>query len=225
MKLLLLFSLLGFMAACSTRKMTREEWLKVSQKRFKSIEKEQLIKSAEKLLALADKEDITFTHYQDGFKASRFWRVYAILAVSMGTDSWQFEVKEENNELVASLYISNLSGTSGGVPMPVGSPANVTVPVVGNSVQGPALYEMFWSRLDYLTGRTTTWMDCGLAKSKIDKEETWGNIQPLCDSFTVEDELPNDLSDIEIDRIFFKNYDGKNKYLQKNRPGFLSKQK
>ncbi len=211
--------LIIFLTSCATpRKLTRDEWLIAGQKKYPlSITKDKLIKSAEKVLVLADENDVNFQYSDTGFTASRNWLIYAVIAAAMGTDYWRFDVKEEKGELVASVQPSQTSGSVTGYSAGNGNVGTVTAPTIGNPLQGTAIYDMFWSRLDFILGLRSDWLDCKSGLQKISKGETWGNLDNICDSVTLRDDYPLDLSDLEIERIFKNNQLGKEAYLSKKK--------
>lgn len=190
------------LSACAhQRQMTREEWLKAGQKTYSNISKEHLIKNAQKVLTLADGEDFKFADRPNGFTATRNWLVYVVIAAAIGTDYWNFEIVETEGKLTATLNISHtqgsVSGYAGG-----GQAGTVTTPTTGFPYQGTAIYEVFWSRLDYLLGLRNDWLDCALLNKRVKTKEVWGSTEPLCLLATVKNSLPDDLSDSEVERIF-----------------------
>ncbi|MES2770274.1 MAG: hypothetical protein V4596_14120 [Bdellovibrionota bacterium] len=193
--------LILLLSSCAHRNMTREEWLEVGQRTYSNTTKEQLIKNAEKILVLADGDDFKFIHKPNGFVASRSWLIYLVISATMGTDHWNFEVQEKDGKLIATVNASQTAGSVTGYAVN-NQAGTVTTPTMGTPIQGTAIYDTFWNRLDYLQGLKNDWMDCKRANRKIKDKETWGNIEPLCLSINVKDDLPNDLSDIEVDRIF-----------------------
>lgn len=189
-----------FLSACAQKQMSREEWLAVTQRTYSNVKKEHLIAKAEEVLTLADGDDFILAHNQDGFTASRNWLLYIVIAASSGTDFWTFEVKPGSGDTInarvsVSYNAGNIvaTGTSGGA---------ITTPGSGSAVQGNAVYNIFWSRLDYLLGKTDQWMDCRLVSKKFKSKEYFGVDDALCNSFNMESNYPLDLSEKEVDRIF-----------------------
>lgn len=194
--------------SCTHKKLSRDEWQKVGQKEYTGVSKEELITAAQKVLVLADGNDISFASTKDGFVASRNWQIYAALAANMGTDYWTFEAKEEKGKLIATIQPSMVVGTVGGY----------SENQKGNPVQGTAIYEMFWTRLDYMLKRRSSWHSCKEGLDKSRSGETWGSLEQICDSITLNDDYPDDLSDEEIERIFAKDYHNRISYYKKHRP-------
>lgn len=221
-KALLILISLSLVSCASHRTLTREEWLQVGKKEFTNIKKEDLIKNAEKLLTLMDGRDVKFSYTQNGFVASRNWLIYVVVAAAVGTDYWTFDVQEKDNKLIASIQPSTMAGTVSGYAVG-GQVSTITTPTIGTPIQGTAIYNMFWNRLDYLLGKTDQWMDCKQGLSKINKNETWGNLEHICDSVTIDDNYPENLSDAEIERIFKNDYNGKSQYFKKSRPELYAK--
>ena len=208
--------LLGvLLVSCATnRSMTREEWLTNTQKTYTGVTKEELIKKAEEVLTLADGTDFRFAHSEKGFTASRKWIVYMVIAAAMGTDSWSFEVQEKNGKLIASVQAGTQAGSIGAD----GNGGTFTAPTMGEPIQSAATYKMFWDRLDYLLGKRTDWADCRTMKEQIKAGQIWGDLEHICDSITLNDDAPANLSDQETDRVFKGRTDLRLKYLKKYHP-------
>lgn len=224
MKNFFLVLIISLLASCAShRTLTREEWLQIGQRNYTGIEKEKIINAAEKLLKLADGNDFQFSYTPDGFVASRRWLLYMVIAATVGTDYWTFEVKEVDKKLIANVRASSVAGNVNGYPTGGGQVSTVTTPSIGVPLQGTAMYDMFWNRLDYLLGLRNTWMDCDQGLDKIKSGETWGHLERICDSVTLNDDYPENLSESEIERIFKNNYSKKSEYLKKYRPELYEK--
>lgn len=213
----ILLSLLSLFSCATSRQLTREEWETVAQKKYNNIEKSKLIAAAESVMKLADNDDFKFSYTQNGILGSRKWLVYMVLAASMGVDNWLFEVTEKNGDTVASLQLSRQAGDMTGYS--VGNSSGVvTTPNMGYPAMETASYDLFWRRLDYMLGLTTTWTSCKDEEENIKKKLAWGNISYLCDSMTIANNYPVDLSDDEMNRIFKNNLREKSLYLKKSNP-------
>lgn len=174
----LLLALLVLAVSCaSPRRMTTNERQALAQKEYSHLSREELIDAAKQVFVLMDKKDVEFQTTENGFVASRDWFMYRVVHASCGTDFWKFEVKEENGKLVASIRPSVRYGL-------------VESEEKGALVQGSAIYDMFWSRLDYLVGQSNKWPTCEEALKKSQSNQTWGSLEQICDSITLSDELP-----------------------------------
>lgn len=220
-----------FYSSCATKKkMTREEslkareeWLKFSHKEYPNLSKEQIIAGAEEVLNLADGDDFKFFHTEDGFIAKRIWFIYAVLAAEQGTDTWKFSVKKNEKGInVATFYVTRTSGTISGTVTGSGDTTTMTLPSQDDIIQGTAIYEIFWNRMDYVLGMSTSWPDCNLYKKKITENKVTGELTQICDSVTLDDKLPMNLNDEELIRIFkndkFKIRDYKRKQNTESTP-------
>lgn len=212
-----ILALVVFQLSCVTqRKITREEWQKLGNREYQNIDKETLIKNAEKVLVLSDPKDFTFAYTRDGFVGKRNWMVYAVLSVVAGTDNWGFEVKQEGNKLHATISPSRRVGSTTAYSSGGGVGA-VTDPGAEAAIQDPATYLMFWDRLEYMLGLKDQWTDCNDGYEKVKRKETWGNMYMLCD-MTSQSEYPDNLSSAEAERLMKDNYIQKWKYMRKHYP-------
>lgn len=64
-----------------------------------------------------------------------------------------------------------------------------TTPMAGTPVEGTAIYDVFWSRLDYLLGLRSDWMTCKMADEKVKEKIVWGANDAMCNSFNVKDNV------------------------------------
>lgn len=210
--------LIALNVSCAGQRMlTREEWQAAGQMTFNDVSKKELIEKAQQVLTLADGEDVKFTFRNNGFSASRPWLVYAVIAITNGTDYWVFDVEDKDGSLLATVQAS--SASSAITPYAVGGQVGtVSTTSFGTPIQGTAIYDMFWGRLDYLLDRRKDWPDCRSGLQKIRRGETWGNLDQICDSVTLIDDAPANLSDAEIARVFKGREPALEKYLKRHQP-------
>ncbi|WP_425450309.1 hypothetical protein [Virgifigura deserti] len=186
---LLLITLAG---CASPRTMSRDEWLQASTRTYTDVSKDQFFAAAEELFRLADGDDFQVAYPDaDQMVATRRWTVYMVLAFSMGTDTWLVRATDESDGLAASVAVS--TGNSGAGPMMTtggdwtvtGAPGAGAIPV-----QGTAIYEIFWARMDYLLGKSPDWMTCEEAIERAKTKVVWGNNEALCNLINVKDRTP-----------------------------------
>lgn len=211
-----IFFLTVALAACVTKhkKMTREEWLQVGQHSYVGIKKEVLIDKAQKVLELADGDDFHFSYTPNGFVASRNWFLYYVIGSTQGTDYWTFNVEEKDGKLVADVRASTTAGTLTAYSNGMGA-STVTTPTIGIPIEGTALFNLYWRSLDYVLGLTDRWEDCRDGLERVKRDETWGYLVNICDSVTLNNSYPDNLSDSEIERIFKDRYYDKWAYMKK----------
>jgi len=179
------------MVGCAAPKqLSRDEWLTVTTRHYASVTKEEVLLAAEKLFGLADGNDFQFFHAEEGLMATRNWLVYMVLAAASGTDYWKIQVATSNNGVDVTAQVN--TSAQGVTPMPTtgGAWTATTMPMAGSPVQGTAIYDVFWARLDYLLGKRTDWMTCKEANKRVGEKITWGDNSALCNSFNVADKSP-----------------------------------
>ena len=168
---------------------TREEYMGLIYRTYENVEPEKVLAAAERLLRLADEEDITFQHSEDGFRAYRKWLLYAIITARWGTDTWDIKVKPAGDGTKATVQIwTSLEGQA--LPMAIGAGwGAVPAPGTGSApTQSPGLYDIFWARMDYLLGLREDWMTCSESDARIISGIVRGSNGQLC-SITVEDRV------------------------------------
>ncbi|MCB9965765.1 MAG: hypothetical protein H6855_06760 [Rhodospirillales bacterium] len=184
-----------FLSACATSKpkpLSREEYLQTTTREYTGFSQEEVISAAEEVLKLADGDDFIFSHTKNGFSATRNWSVYVVLAAAMGTDFWQFQAVPQGDIIKAEVIVSTSSSAISGAYMGNGIAAPMTIPAGSASVAGNALYDLFWSRLDYILGTSDKWRSCKEQAQLKKVGVIWGNDDGLCNSFNVKDMSPKE---------------------------------
>lgn len=192
MKKIYFIAILLIIEGCVHRpRLSREEWLNATSKYYDGLTKEQVISAAEQLFILCDGDDFQLVHTEDGIIATRNWTVYLVLAASIGTDYWLLKVTNYNNGVKATIQINTQAQGVSGMPNTNGGVSAYTSALAGNPVNGNAIYDLFWSRMDYLLGKRPNWMSCEIADERIKSKIVWGSNEALCNSFNVDDKSPS----------------------------------
>ena len=184
---------MAFLSGCATSKhqeLTREEWLATTTRTYEGIDREKIIKAAERLFRLADGDDFRIAHYEEGLYATRNWSVYVVLAATFGTDYWKLSVTPDKKNVRASIQINTQSQAVSPMMVSNGAWAATSMPMSGSPVMGTAIYDVFWSRMDYLLGFRQDWMTCQIANQRVEHGITWGTNEALCNSFNIKDNPP-----------------------------------
>lgn len=174
--------------------LTRDEYLKITQRTYEGASANEVFSAAEKLLRLADGDDFRFFHDDYSMSATRSWSIYLVLAATMGTDTWNIRAKDlEGGSVRVSAAINTSSGSVLPMPTTGGDMSAGSTPGMGGNVPGTAIYDVFWARMDYLLGKSEKWMTCEESDRRISTGAVWGPNEALCNSFNVKDNLPDEL--------------------------------
>jgi len=187
-----IFFTLG-VTGCATKRpaVSREESLAMSSRVFPRS-KEQTLDAAQKVLLLSDGDDYQFQHSAAGFSAQRPWIVYLVLAAAVGTDFWAVRASGSADETRIELEVG--ASAQAVTPMATTSQGTWTagsLPANASLVQGPALYELFFARMEYLLGLRADWPSCDWSNGRVKTGATWGTNEALCNSFNVKDKTPS----------------------------------
>ncbi len=165
--LLAIVMMLTLISGCAARRaLTRAQYMTMVSRTYEGVKPKEAIAAAEKLLRLADEEDITFQHSEQGFRAHRAWLLYFVLAAATGTDIWTVTAAPVEGGAKVTMYLHRVGG--GIIPSGV-FPADTM-----------AIYDLFWGRMDYLLGRRDRWMTCEEAQSRVNQGITFGSLEYLC---------------------------------------------
>jgi len=205
--LLIIVMILG----CAAQKpLTREESLKLREELiiatsrvYEKTSKEDVLKASEKLFQLAD-NDFKFVHAPNAVIADRKWSYYLVLSYVLGWDRWFVVAEEKNNRTEVAIRIFRSVVVFPGVytERPVLSSGELAIknlPGVENTLPVVPLYNLFYKRLDYLLGKGGEWTDCEKAKNRLEEKKiSYEELDPLCDSMTVDDKKPQEVSNVRF---------------------------
>lgn len=142
--------LITAIAGCATMPMdpmTREQWQLETKRIYKDVSAEEVFESAEKLFKLWDGEDFTFGYADNEITATRSYMVFVVINYVDGRDRWRVAVEPiDENSLEVSVNLAVSISTLGFYD---------TI-----NINTPYIYRLFWSRMDYLLGKSDKWFSC-----------------------------------------------------------------
>lgn len=194
-KSLCVFALALTLVGCAAKQpqMTRDEYLKTTQREYLNTTPDEVFRAAEKLFVLADGDDFSFHYTDDSMSASRNWSVYLVLAAAMGTDIWHIRTKDEGNSTKVSAMVTTSSSPVAPMVTAGGDWTATGLPGGGSIVPGTAIYDVFWARMDYLLGKSDKWMSCEESNARVAQKIVWGTNEALCNGFNMKDERPKEI--------------------------------
>lgn len=180
--------------ATTQKTLSRDEWIATTARIYSGVTREKALVAAERVLMLADGDDFRVVHSDEGFEAVRDWMAFVVIVLVIGKDFWTVRVADtpEGVKVVVQVRI----WAEGMGPQPTTTKgtwttASSTSSGSGHIVDGPALYGLFFSRMDYLLGLRQNWPTCEEADADVDGGVTWGNNKALCNSFNITDAKPD----------------------------------
>ncbi len=145
----------------------RTRQMQVQTKVYPDKRPEDVIKAADRVFRLAD-DDYELRHRPGGFTAHRRWYMYFVLAGNVGDDFWEIDVKPDGwGSRITAVH----SGTNTGLTLAFGA-----APTYMDATVEPAVYQLFFARLDRLLYGRKDWITCSDAKRSF----TEGSLAPLC---------------------------------------------
>ena len=195
--LILLFSFL--LSGCATgRVMTQSEALQATTRTYTHTTGEKILQAARKVFELADEPDFKFYHTPTGLTATR--KAWTALDRALGgainpmpdVDTWNVDAQAQPGlTRVTVSVVRQGTRTSGG-----GFINNVYFPGTTSKVtlkpKGPAVYRLFFTRLEYLLDQQVKWPTCPEFEERMAKDGVKGELFWLCE-YTAEDDLPVEL--------------------------------
>lgn len=191
-KTLLPLLVISLLSACATtQKLSTIERETITSREYVGITKDQLMLAGEELFHLADGDDFIITHSHkssshERLYAKRNWRIYFVLGWSKGTDYWLLTADSNEKGVKATMQV-NRKRRKSYTMMPDNSK---TASMQGEPINGTAIYDIFWARIDYLLGKRQDWMTCKISDDRINQKIVWGENDALCDSVTMKDSSP-----------------------------------
>jgi hypothetical protein len=191
MKSMVLAVLAVLASGCAVQpQLSREEFLALTTRDYPGVTAEQAIAAAERVFRLADGDDFAIAHREDGFSATRDWMAYLVITFVSGTDTWDLRARPIADGTRLTLSSASVSAATNAMIVAPGIAVPYSGPATGKVITTPALYELFWARLDWMLGRRETWIDCPSVGEFVAAHKLWGDITPLCNSFNVKDLRP-----------------------------------
>lgn len=181
------------LAGCAAKnpQMSRDDWLQATTREYQGVDQDKLLTAAEQVFRWADGDDFSFSHSQTHLHATRNWSFYLVLAAGFGIDQWIVEAHPTSDGIRAAVQVASQSQGVAPTPTTGGNFSAGTTPTLGGaSIQGTALYRLFWERLEYAMGIRADYPDCEMAESWKKSGEVWGDISPLCNSLNIQETGP-----------------------------------
>lgn len=157
-----------FLGAC----VAEEPWTRDRQERVTNaslpVSPSVALKAAEKAVRELDPRSTTFDYRDGGFRASRQFSTFMIVAAMQGTYVYdvQVEAAAEGSVLTTRIYQSSSAITAAGV-----SPASSSMWQIADA------YQLLQDRVRYHAGLMVNWVSCEEARSLY---KTNGAIEPIC---------------------------------------------
>lgn len=181
------------LSGCATQQsMTRQESIDATQRTYEGVSESEFYQAAERLFKLSDEDDTRFSYQgENSMRVQRNWTIYLVLAASFGSHDWVIQTEPTRDGVNGEVYASmNATGVTG-APTGGGGVSAITGPGMTNMINTPAIYGLFWARMDYLLGKSQDWPTCDDWEAKIDRGETYGLIEPLCLAMNTDDLVPD----------------------------------
>ncbi|WP_255631133.1 hypothetical protein [Caballeronia sp. dw_19] len=170
--------------------MSRDEFLSTTRRDYADISPDQVFSASEKLFRLADGNDFAISWTDDSVIANRSWSIYLVFAASFGTDYWIVKASPANGATRVQATVGSAASPVFGMPTGGGGASATTLPGGVMPIQGTAIYEVFFARLEYLLGKRSDWMSCQESNDRVKAGTVWGSNDALCNSFNMTDTDP-----------------------------------
>lgn len=189
-KLLLTLAVAGMcfgMVGCASQKpltpeeiaAERERQIQMTTRVYEGKTPEEVLLAADRVFRLAD-DDYNVSHQGTSLQAQRNWLIYIVIAASKGTDTWVVQTfPVENGTKVIAMHNGQEQGINAAPTANFNGGMGVTAttgPMMTNMTTSPAIYQLFFSRLDNLLGKSPKWLTC----KEANKLFTDGNLDPFC---------------------------------------------
>lgn len=138
----------------------REAQITETTRTYPDKAKADVLAAAEELLRSVDGKKTTVTYTESGLKATRNY--FSMSTGDSGVATWTVSADAAGKGTTVTIAASQTRSRG------------YDLPVTGN-----ASYRLFFSRLDYLLGLSTTWVDCYQAAS-LEASGSFGKPHALC---------------------------------------------
>jgi hypothetical protein len=136
----------------------RKRQLSLTTRVYEGVTREEALLAADKFFQLMSR-GVSIQHAEDTVTAHNAWHHFLIFGFLQGTDSWHVSIDEVAKGVKVSVRVD--SGNQFSFLL-------VSFESGLRSVEGNALYHLFFSRLDYLLGKADSWVTCRIARALWD---------------------------------------------------------
>lgn len=189
-RIIMIISVLVLSGCASQRPdISQEEW---KLREFKGQSKEQVIAAAREVIRLSDPSDVKFENTIDGFNATRISIGYYVIKTDLDAYAFNFVAQEKDGVTRSRLEIEETE--LGQSLLTLGLPVGTT-----GKPNYSYIYDLFYSRVDYLLDIKQEWHKCDVAVSRVSAKFGLPNdpeklgMASLCSKFS-DDESPNSAS-------------------------------
>ncbi|MEM5529782.1 hypothetical protein WN093_13250 [Gammaproteobacteria bacterium AS21] len=179
------------LAGCASQRpdISQEEW---KLREYNNQSKEQVIAAAREVIRLSDPSDVSFENTLDGFNATRRSLAYYVVKSNIDNYTFNFVAQEKNGLTRSRLDIkeTEINQSLFTLGLPVGKIGKPDYPYV---------YDLFYSRIDYLLGNKDEWHKCEDAVSRVSARHGLANnarllgMGSICGEYS-DDKLPSPAS-------------------------------
>lgn len=168
---LLILIVMSMVCGCSSRQVSREDWLSMSTHIFPKTTVDAVLKAGDKVITLSDPSDVSVSHSQGRLYAYRRFMIYTVFSAAFGHYDFDLAAEQKGDNVVATLNMQNSMSM-----------------VFGGEIKQPCkwkeAYDLLYSRMDALL-YGGTWQTCKDAEEK--SEASW-YLEPLC--LLADDNIP-----------------------------------
>ncbi len=187
-KVVALVAVLAVIAGCSPKKPSPEEAAAERERQIKMMERfypgkspEEIFEATTRVFRLAD-DYFRIDYTTDGFTAKRFGSGYpmppgvCLRCPGIGNDAWTiaFQPKESGTKVTALHRALDNETFRGMNPILIGVLSGRSLEEAGTTTTQPAVYQLFYSRLEHLLYNRGEWLTCGKAREIF----TEGSLDP-----------------------------------------------
>lgn len=181
-----IFSVLLSGCITAPKQMTRDQFLQTTQRVYPGVDKERILKNAEEIFRLSDGSDYSLSYTEKGLQAIRRYQVYLVLNVLSGNFVWNVDTEDTPAGTLVKISAEGRSG-------------HLLAPTIAYPINTPGSYDLFWSRLDFLLGKSDQWVSCRIARAEHQKDnDVWRDLEPWC--LVTDDKNPPGVKEETINR-------------------------
>ncbi len=185
-----------FAGGCVNKpRLTRQEYLelrdqydKTRTRYYTDVSADDVLNAVDELFRLDD-VDYNVAHGKNSCIAHREWLVYLVIAATNGKDYWYVSTQDENGKIKVTVrsrtdmqdtYATPVGGSTGAQVTTISSMNNPDVIDELELRSRDSVYYLFFSRLDFLLGKSDVWLTCRDARWKTRKIGIKGPMDTLC---------------------------------------------
>lgn len=154
---------------------------------FDGVTKAQAMDAAERVMRLADPDDVTVSYQDDAIVMDRAFEIFAVISAANGKYRFQLATTQENESAPVRARVAIYMDMTTTIPVAGATLGGgiAVAPMSSTAMSGEFMptgpaYDLFWNRVAYMLGQSDVWESCDAYAARNRLSGPRDNLQPMC---------------------------------------------